>query len=94
MKSFSVKLSKYENIYFAYFRNGKYSEPYLINLLNFEISNNPKLNYGIYFVSANNQEFVCYKLFNQNFKYIKLEKNSLNNHKELKQIEIFYFQPL
>ena len=61
------------------------------DLLNFEISNNPKLNYGIYFISANNQEFVCYKLFNQNFKYIKLEKNSLNNHKELKQIEIFYY---
>ena len=61
------------------------------DLLNFEISNNPKLNCGIYFVSANNQEFVCYKLFNQNFKYIKLEKNSLNNHKELKQIEIFYY---
>jgi len=61
------------------------------DLLNFEISNNLKLNYGIYFVSANNQEFVCYKLFNQNFKYIKLEKNSLNNHKELKQIEIFYY---
>ena len=61
------------------------------DLLNFEISNNPKLNYGIYFVSANNQEFICYKLFNQNFKYIKLEKNSLNNHKELKQIEIFYY---
>ena len=61
------------------------------DLLKFEIGNNPQLNYGIYFVSANNQEFVCYKLFNQNFKYIKLEKNSLNNHKELKQIEIFYY---
>ena len=62
------------------------------DLLNFEISNNPKLNYGFYFVSANKQEFICYKLFNQNFKYIKLEKNSLNNHKELKQIEIFYYK--
>ena len=61
------------------------------DLLNFEISNNSKLNYGIYFVSANNQEFVCYKLFNQNFKYIKLEKNNLNNQEELKQIEIFYY---
>jgi len=61
------------------------------DLLNFEISNNPKLNYGIYFVSANNQKFVCYKLFNQKFKYIKLEKNNLNNHKELKTIEIFYY---
>jgi len=61
------------------------------DLLNFEINNNLKLNYGIYFISANNQEFVCYKLFNQDFKYIKLEKNNLNNHKELKQIEIFYY---
>ena len=49
------------------------------------------MNYGIYFVSANKQEFICYKLFNQNFKYIKLEKDSLNNLKELKQIEIFYY---
>ena len=61
------------------------------NLLNFEINNNPKLNYGIYIVSSNNQEFVCYKLFNQKFKYIKLENNNLNNYKELKQIEIFYY---
>ena len=61
------------------------------DLLNFEINNNPKLNYGIYFISANNQEFVCYKLLNQNFKYIKLEKTNLNNHKELIQINIFYY---
>ena len=61
------------------------------DLLNFEITNNQKLNYGIYFVSSNNQEFVCYKLFNQDFKYIKLEKNNLNNLEELKQIEIFYY---
>ena len=61
------------------------------DLLNFEINNNPKLNYGIYFISANNQEFVCYKLLNQNFEYIKLEKNNLNNHKELKQIDILYY---
>ena len=61
------------------------------DLLNFEISNNSKLNYGIYFVSAKNQEFVCYKLFNQNFKYIKLKKNNLDNYKELNQIDIFYY---
>ena len=61
------------------------------DLLCFEISNNPKLNYGIYIVSSNNQEFVCYKLLNQKFKYIKLENNNLNNYKELKQIEIFYY---
>ena len=66
------------------------------DLLNFEISNNPKMNYGTYLVSANNQEFVCYKLFKQNFRYIKLENKNLNNHEELKQIEIFYYnyQPL
>ena len=61
------------------------------NLLNFEINNNPKLNYGIYFISANKQEFVCYKLLNQNIKYIKLEKANLNSYKELKQIDIFYY---
>ena len=61
------------------------------DLLNFEIDNNPKLNYGIYFISANKQEFVCYKLLNQNFKYIKLERANLNNHKELIQIDIFYY---
>ena len=61
------------------------------DLLNFEINNNPKLNYGIYFISANKQEFVCYKLLNQNIKYIKLEKANLNSYKELKQIDIFYY---
>ena len=61
------------------------------NLLNFEINNNPKFNYGIYFISANKQEFVCYKLLNQNFKYIKLERTNLNNHKELIQVDIFYY---
>ena len=66
------------------------------DLLNFEIDNNPKLNCGIYFISAKNQEFVCYKLLNQNFKYIKLERANLNNHKELLEIDIFYYnkQPL
>ena len=61
------------------------------DLLDFEINNNPKLNYGIYFISANKQEFVCYKLLNQNFKYIKLERANSNHHKELIQIDIFYY---
>ena len=61
------------------------------DLLNFETNNNPKLNYGIYFISANKQEFVCYKLLNQNFKYIKLERANSNHHKELIQIDIFYY---
>jgi len=61
------------------------------DLLNFEIYKNPKLNYGIYFISANKQEFVCCKLLNKNFKYIKLERANLNNSKELTQIDIFYY---
>ena len=61
------------------------------DLLNFEINNNPKFNYGIYLISANNQEFVCYKLLNRNFKYIKLGKCNLNNQKELNKIDIFYY---
>ena len=66
------------------------------DLLNFKMQNHQSLNCGLYIVSANNQEFICYKLTNQKYKYIKLERNNQNNYEELKQIEILYynFQPL
>ena len=53
------------------------------DLLNFEISNNPKLNYGIYLISANKQEFVCYKLLNQNFKSVSYTHLTLPTNREV-----------
>ena len=61
------------------------------DIINFEIKNDENLNYGIYIFSANSQEFICYKLINQNYKYIKLEKNDSNNYEELNQIDVFYY---
>ncbi len=61
------------------------------DLLYFEMNNKTNLNYGIYIVSANNQEFFCYKLVNQDFNYIKLENNDFNLHKELNRINVIYY---
>ena len=61
------------------------------NLINFEISNDPGSNYGIYITSANNQKFFCYKLYKKNFKYLKLENNNINNFEELNQIDFLYY---
>ena len=44
-------------------------------ILNFLIKLKPSLNTAFYVTSANNQEFICLKSTNNQFKYIKLEKN-------------------
>ena len=61
------------------------------DLVGFEMNNNLGLNYGMYIVSANNQEFICYKLADQKFKYLKWEENNLNIYEELKQIKTLYY---
>ena len=61
------------------------------DFLEFEIKNNDKLNYGIYFVSSNNQKFICYKIIGSNFKYIKIENNEFDQFKKLNKIDLIYY---
>tara|TARA_Y100000590_G_C15745769_1_gene1021918 strand:+ start:814 stop:1437 length:624 start_codon:yes stop_codon:yes gene_type:complete len=66
------------------------------DLLKFVPNNITKKNYGIYFESANNQKFVCYKFVGSSFKYLKIEENQLNELKVLNNIDLIYynFKPL
>ena len=61
------------------------------DFLKFEIDKNNQLNCGIYFISSNNQKFICYKKFDSSFKYIKLEDNNFNQFEELNDIDIIYY---
>ena len=62
-----------------------------LNLLNFKISSNSNLNYGIYIESAKDQKFICYKLPNQKFKHIKLSSNGFEKYDDLKKIDFLYY---
>ena len=62
-----------------------------LNLLNFKISSNSNLNYGIYIESAKDQKFICYKLSNQKFKHIKLNGNGFEKYDDLKKIDFLYY---
>ena len=61
------------------------------DFLKFNIVNNADLKHGIYIISANNQRFICYQLEDLKYKYIKLENNNLKSIKDLKNIDILYY---
>ena len=61
------------------------------DLLNFKINKNPKINCGIYIISANNQKFISYKNFNSGHKYTKLENNTDNSLEEINSLNILYY---
>jgi len=64
------------------------------DLLNLKKKENQKLNHGMYVLSSNQQNFICYKFSDTNFKYIKLEKENLNTLDDLNQIDILYYNSL
>ena len=61
------------------------------DLLNFELPKNKEKNIGMFISSANDQQIICYKKVNQNYNYIKIEKNNLNELKNLNDLNILYF---
>tara|TARA_Y100000590_G_C15628998_1_gene980450 strand:- start:564 stop:1184 length:621 start_codon:yes stop_codon:yes gene_type:complete len=60
------------------------------DLLSFKLEETSNYNSAFYIISANKQEFFCGKLFNKDFSYIKLEKNSLDNN-IFKKIDLLYY---
>ena len=60
------------------------------DILNF-LKISGKKNYGIYLTSANNQRFVCYKLYNKNYKEVKIESNKFDEFEDLGLIDILYY---
>ena len=61
------------------------------DLLNIEMPKNKEKNIGMFISSANDQQIICYKKVNQNYNYIKIEKNNLNELKNLNDLNILYF---
>jgi len=61
------------------------------DFLKFNISRNKNLKHGIYIISANNQRFICYQLENLKYKYIKLEDQNMKSIKDLKSIDMLYY---
>ncbi len=61
------------------------------DLLKFNSSTNKALRQGIYIISANNQRFICYQLANLEYKYIKLENQNIESVKDLRSIDILYY---
>ena len=61
------------------------------DLLNFELSKNKEKNIGMFISSANEQQIICYKKVNQDYNYIKIEKNNFNELNNLHDLNILYF---
>ena len=77
-------------------RNVKIASLSAEDFLKFDIASNNDSKHGMYIISANNQRFICYKLENSKYEYIKLDKQNINSIKDLKNIDVLYYnyQPL
>jgi len=77
-------------------RNVKIASLSAEDFLKFDIASNNNSKHGMYIISANNQRFICYKLENSKYEYIKLDKQNINSIKDLKNIDVLYYnyQPL